>query len=168
MIWHDMMFACAMYVGTQDYLDNIAAETRDNVKRLRNHPSIAMWGGNNEVYIIWKDRDWQTSLNNTQEENDLMWQWYLDIFHVTIPNIVNVIDPDRFYWETSPITSATTNNPVGDIHNYNVWGSRMDVEFYDQSVGRFDSEYGMQGMIPMSSIKKFSTPSDWDQSSFVM
>ncbi len=44
----------------------------------------------------------------------------------------------------------------------------MDVEFYDQSVGRFDSEYGMQGMIPISSIKKFSSPSDWDQSSFVM
>ena len=87
---------------------------------------------------------------------------------MTIPNIVNVIDPDRFYWETSPITSAWTSNPVGDIHNYNVWGGRMDVEFYDQSVGRFDSEYGMQGMIPMSSIKKFSSPSDWDQSSFVM
>lgn len=58
MIWHDMMFACAMYKGTQDYLDNIAAETRDNVRRLRNHPSIAMWNGNNEVYVGWKDWGW--------------------------------------------------------------------------------------------------------------
>jgi len=39
---------------------------------------------------------------------------------------------------------------------------------YNTHVGRFNSEYGMQGMIPMSSIKKFSIDSDWDKESFVM
>ncbi len=58
LIWHDMMFACAMYPGRGDFLDEVAAETRDNVKRLRNHASIAMWNGNNEVYIGWKQWGW--------------------------------------------------------------------------------------------------------------
>jgi beta-mannosidase len=47
------MFACAMYPGDEDMIANIEAETRDNVRRLRNHPSIAIWNGNNEVYIGW-------------------------------------------------------------------------------------------------------------------
>ena len=47
------MFACAMYPGSADMYDSIYYETRDNVKRLRNHPSIALWNGNNEVYNGW-------------------------------------------------------------------------------------------------------------------
>jgi beta-mannosidase len=49
-----------------------------------------------------------------------------------------------------------------------VWAGQNDIEDYNKYVGRFDSEYGMQGMIPMSSIRKFSIPSDWDKTSFVM
>ena len=44
------MFACAMYPGSEEIYDNIKHETIDNVKRIRNHPSIALWNGNNEVY----------------------------------------------------------------------------------------------------------------------
>jgi len=53
-----MMFACALYPGTPDFLENIARETIDNVKRLRNHASIALWNGNNEVLIGWKEWGW--------------------------------------------------------------------------------------------------------------
>ncbi len=71
LIWHDMviynfnfainyfnflyiqMFACAMYPGESSDLENIKHETYDNVRRLRNHPSIAIWNGNNEVWIGW-------------------------------------------------------------------------------------------------------------------
>jgi len=60
-----MMFACAMYPGETEDLKNIAAETIDNVKRLRNHPSISIWNGNNEVWIGWQEWGWQS--NKTQE-----------------------------------------------------------------------------------------------------
>ena len=65
LIWHDMMFACAMYPGDDDFLNNVAAETFDNVRRLRNHPSIAIWNGNNEVLIGWEDWGWQNDKNQT-------------------------------------------------------------------------------------------------------
>lgn len=54
-----MMFACAMYPGFGNYIEEIQQETIDNVKRLRNHPSIALWNGNNEVMIGWLEWGWQ-------------------------------------------------------------------------------------------------------------
>ncbi len=41
-----------------------------------------------------------------------------------------------------------------------MWGSAGDIELYNQYIGRFVSEYGMQGMIPMSSIRNFATTLD--------
>lgn len=41
-----------------------------------------------------------------------------------------------------------------------MWGSAGDIELYNQYIGRFVSEYGMQGMIPMSSIRNFATNLD--------
>ena len=48
LIWQDFMFACAMYPGDIDFLTNIQEEAAQQVKRLRNHASIALWCGNNE------------------------------------------------------------------------------------------------------------------------
>ncbi|CDW90651.1 beta-mannosidase [Stylonychia lemnae] len=166
LIWHDMMFACALYPGTPEFLENIARETIDNVKRLRNHPSIAMWNGNNEVLIGWKEWGWQDLY--TEEQRVTVFQWYLNIFNETIPNVLNEVDPDRFYWPTSPTQSASHDFDSGDIHMWLVWANQEDIEIYNTHVGRFNSEYGMQGMIPMSSIKQFSIASDWDKQSFVM
>ena len=60
LVWHDMMFACAMYPGNEEMLGNIRKETIDNVRRLRNHPSIALWNGNNEVteFSLMAGLDW--------------------------------------------------------------------------------------------------------------
>ena len=54
MVWQDFMFACAMYPGNQEFLDNVRQEAIDNVIRIRNHPSIALWCGNNENALAWR------------------------------------------------------------------------------------------------------------------
>jgi beta-mannosidase len=69
-----MMFACAMYPGTTPYINNIRAETQDNVRRLRNHPSIALWNGNNEVLIGWLHWGWQDG--KTKNQTELLFEWY--------------------------------------------------------------------------------------------
>ena len=69
-------------------------------------------------------------------------------------------DPDRFYWPTSPTSQAPGNYSFGDIHQWTVWGNYPvpgEIELYNSYIGRFVSEYGMQGMIPMTSIRSFST-----------
>lgn len=45
------MFSCAMYPGGKEFYDNIRHELIDNIRRIRIHPSIALWGGNNEVFF---------------------------------------------------------------------------------------------------------------------
>jgi beta-mannosidase len=61
LIWHDLMFACAMYPATLigRELESIQQELEDNLIRIRNHPSIALWSGNNEVWIGWQEWGWK-------------------------------------------------------------------------------------------------------------
>ena len=109
-----MMFACAMYPGSYNFILNIRAETQDNIRRLRNHPSIAIWNGNNEVLIGWLNWGWQNGKNETQKE--LLYSWYKYIFEGNITEVVEAEDPDRFYWPTSPTSQAPGNYSFGDIH----------------------------------------------------
>ena len=48
LVWQDMMFSCATYPATPDFLDSIHKEVLHQVKTLRDHPCIALWCGNNE------------------------------------------------------------------------------------------------------------------------
>lgn len=120
---------------------NIEQETIDNVRRLRNHPSIAIWNGNNEVLIGWENWGWQRDLDDKQKV--LVFGWYENIFNKTIPNVISAVDPDRFYWPTSPTSQAPGNYSFGDIHQWTVWAAKGDIELYNDYIGRFNSEYGM-------------------------
>lgn len=75
----------------------------------------------------------------------MVWGWYVEIFQKIIPGLLSQIDPDRFYWETSPSTLIGLDLLLnfGDIHYYGVWGGAADIEDYNSYVGRFNSEYGM-------------------------
>ena len=70
LIWHDLMFACAMYplyeIDGETMEENIKAEMIDNLWRIGNHPSIGIWNGNNEVWIGWQEWGWKRNL--TQEQ----------------------------------------------------------------------------------------------------
>jgi beta-mannosidase len=49
MVWQDFMFGNDWQPGTYAFKLNIEAEAEDQVRRLRNHPSIVLWCGNNET-----------------------------------------------------------------------------------------------------------------------
>ena len=48
MVWQDFMFGCGQYPAYQAFLDNVKVEAEQAVKRLRHHPSIVVFAGNNE------------------------------------------------------------------------------------------------------------------------
>ncbi len=103
LIWQDFMFACAMFPGDSAFLENVKQEAIDNVKRLRNHPSIGMWCGNNEILAAWKGWGWEQAERKKSEENaDKIWQAYVDIFHKILPDVVKKYDSQRSYWSSSP------------------------------------------------------------------
>lgn len=49
---HDHMFACGFYPNRNAFHDSVTEELNAQVKRLRNHPSIVLWCGDNEFYMM--------------------------------------------------------------------------------------------------------------------
>jgi beta-mannosidase len=170
MVWQDFMFAGALYPADSAFLKNVDEEVRYQVKRLRNHPCIALWCGNNEIEEAWFNWGWQKQYNYSVEDSTKLWNDYKKIFHQLIPGIVKELDPQRAYWPSSPSLGWGREDAYkkGDVHYWGVWWGNERVEKYNEKVGRFNSEYGMQGMPDMKTIKQFSLPQDWDTSSAVM
>jgi beta-mannosidase len=155
LIWHDLMFACAMYPADEAFLKNVKAEILDNVGRLRNHPSIALWCGNNENEISWFSWGWKPMYPAvTQElyERDLR-----RLFYETIPEALREADPGRYYHYSSPISGFGNATPMdGDIHYWGVWHGKEPFEYYEKNIARFVSEYGFQSYPQLSSVMKYT------------
>lgn len=168
LVWQDIMFACGMYPADEKFLENVTNEVIDNVKRLRNHPSIALYCGNNENEISWHSWGWKDLYKEDVQkryESNLK-----KLFYGTVPNAISKADPDRYYHPSSPIAGIGNDRPKedGDTHYWGVWHGKEPFENFDQNVSRFVSEYGFQSYPEFSSIKKFSIAEDWRLDSDVM
>ncbi len=153
LIWHDMMFACGMFPADERYLESVAHEVEDNVTRLRNHPSIALWCGNNENEISYFGWGWQGRLT---PEHDMIYQADLKkLFYETIPESLEKVDGTRYYHPTSPVTgyNGIASN-YGDVHFWSVWKGGW-IEEYEKpwNIGRFMSEYGFQSYPSLEAIE---------------
>jgi beta-mannosidase len=176
LLWHDFMFACSMYPGDDAFLENVRQEVTDNVKRLRNHASIALWCGNNENDVAWCEGDmncgWGWKQQYTAAQRKIIWHSYDTLFHHLIPELVDTYDQTRAYWPSSPTADwgvhATYNSTMGDVHYWGVWHGNEPFSAFYKNIGRFMSEYGFQSFPEMASIKKFTIPADWNIESEVM
>lgn len=52
LVWQDFAFACGQYPGDRAFVENVRREAREVYKRLRRHPCIVVWAGNNEDYAL--------------------------------------------------------------------------------------------------------------------
>lgn len=182
LVWHDFMFACVMYPGDPAFLDNIRQEAADNVRRLRNHPCIALWVGNNEIDTAWQNDvpggGWGWKEKYTQAQRDQMWSAYKAIFYDILPATVAAYDPQRFYWPSSPLAAWDGKETVvhasfspqqsGDIHYWSVWWGQKPFSDYRIYIGRFMSEYGFQSFPEFRTVQAYAQPGDYDILSEVM
>lgn len=171
LVWQDFMFACAMFPGDKAFLENVKQEAIDNVKRLRNHPSIAMWCGNNEILAAWNDWGWGEKEKAKSKKNaDEIWQAYVDIFHKILPGVVKEYDSQRSYWGSSPSSGLGVKADLvnGDEHYWGVWWGKEPFDTYATHLARFMSEYGFQSFPEIATVRKYATPDDYDIFSEVM
>lgn len=172
LVWQDFMFACSMYPGNDAFLESIKAEAIDNVKRLRNHPSIALWCGNNEINAAWRFWGWKERYSKAHQ--DEISKAYLSIFHEILPVVVADYTDGDHYWPSSPQAGyepdmhATSETTSGDIHYWGVWHTKHPFEDFNKYVGRFMSEYGFQSFPEFETVKKYALPEDFDIESNVM
>jgi beta-mannosidase len=171
LVWQDFMFACAMFPGDDAFLENVKLEAIDNVKRLRNHPSIGLWCGNNEILAAWKGWGWQRKEEAKSQENaDKIWKAYEDIFHKVLPGVVAEYDSQRSYWASSPSSGEGIPADLvnGDEHYWGVWWGKQPFQTYATHLPRFMSEYGFQSFPEIATVRKYATPEDYDIFSEVM
>ena len=166
LLWQDFMFACSTYPTFDDEFNkNVSAEFSDNVKRLRHHPSIALWCGNNELEQGLVSDEW----NN----RSMSWTDYSRIFDDMLPKICADLDPQRSYWPGSPHTPIDDRNNSndqrsGDCHLWSVWFGNKPFEAQRDWTCRFMSEFGFQSFPEPKTLNGFTDPKDRNLSSYVM
>lgn len=165
MVWQDFMFACSIYPTEGELLENIKQEAIYNIKRLRNHPSIALWCGNNECLEAWFGWGWKEQYHKQNPAYEAkIWKQYEDLFHKLLPELVAGYHTESFYWPSSPFAryDGTSDRTKGDRHYWGVWHSRKPISEYNNERSRFFSEYGFQSFPEFESVKRYAPyEKDW-------
>ncbi len=144
MVWQDFAMACAVYTPAQEFADEIEYEATSVVKKLRNHPSIILWAGDNEV-------DEGLSAMDLPSDSSR----YNALTREVLPRVVRMHDPYRLYLPSSPyIPDGIERYAVPEQHN---WGARayFKDDFYKHSTAHFISECGYHGCPAVDSLKKY-------------
>jgi beta-mannosidase len=163
LVWQDFMFAVGPYLAEPAYLEGVRAEVRDVVRRLRHHPSIALWCGNNE-----SESNMAGGQGWTRSFPTATWAEYDRIFEQTVPQTAALYDPDRPYWPSSPHhpmdrarKGPDWETSSGNVHTYEVWHDGGAFSAFDR-MGRFRfvTEFGYQSLPDLATIHEITAPED--------
>ncbi|MGA7299073.1 MAG: glycoside hydrolase family 2 protein [Candidatus Sulfotelmatobacter sp.] len=173
MVWQEFMFGGDMIPGDVPFQENVRQEAIDQIKRLRDHPSIVIWCGHNEVetgWYHWGDRQaFKESIS--PEQRDRVWQDYVIMFADIIKSSVAKYADPTPYWPSSPSANfeeIPDNQHNGDMHYWAVWHAQAPASDYTLQFPRFMTEYGFQSFPEMRTIETFAKPEDFDIRSAVM
>lgn len=164
LVWQDFMFACAVYNLTEAFEETITAEFVDNIRRLRSHPSLALWCGNNEMEQFAGSGLWIKAMRQKSD--------YIKMFQYIIPKVLKKEDPQAFYWPSSPSSGGDFDEPGdpsrGDVHDWDVWHGLKPFTDYRNYLFSYVSEFGFQSFPCMETIESFTLPEDRNIFSYIM
>jgi beta-mannosidase len=157
LVWQDFMFAGSFYPSDENFQKNVELEVKDQIERLQNHPSLALWCGNNEVDEAIINWGYQKQFKYSKEDSLQVWKDYKKIFQEVIPNAIKkyATSDKSIYWPSSPSIGWGHKESLteGDSHYWGVWWGEQPFEIYNERVPRFASEYGFQGMPTLETTK---------------
>jgi beta-mannosidase len=161
MIWQDFMFGNDWQPGAYFFKLNVAQEDEDQLRRLRDHPSIVLWCGNNETESAY---NWPGPRKSLPADVRLqMWEDYLTLFGGVLARAVERLTPETPYWPSSPsadFEQTSDEYQSGDIHDWSVWHGRVPFMDYEKRFPRFVSEYGFQSFPEMRTVEAFTLAED--------
>jgi beta-mannosidase len=122
LVWQDFAFACGNYPTYPAFLESVELEARQNVRRLRSHPSLVVWAGNNEDYQVLERYKLQYDPDSRDPE-----AWLKTTFparytyEYILPKLLQEEDPGALYHPGSPWGDHkhSADPTVGDIHQWN-------------------------------------------------
>ncbi|KAF1811736.1 putative beta-mannosidase [Eremomyces bilateralis CBS 781.70] len=159
LIWHDFMFACGNYPAFPEICESIRVECAENLTRLRHHPSIVLYAGNNEDYQVQEQFHLTYQFEDKDPESWLKTDFPARyIYEKILPEVVEDKCPHIAYHPGSPWGDGlpTFDTTVGDMHQWNVWhGTQEKYQIFDKLGGRFNSEFGMEAFPHIETIKYY-------------
>ncbi len=157
MVWQDFMFACSLYPWDKEFFSNVEQEAIYNVRRLRNHPSIALWCGNNEITEMWYHWGVQKQEGWNEEQSEKVYAGMRALFYDLLPNILEVEDTTRYYHPSSPLYgwAAEESAHSGDVHYWGVFHGEQPFSVYKDRPGRFSNEYGFQSLACYDTYREY-------------
>ncbi|KAK4119515.1 glycoside hydrolase family 2 protein [Parathielavia appendiculata] len=167
LVWQDFMFACASYPTYPEFLASVEVEARQNIRRLRHHPSVVLWCGNNEDYQLIErydleynfasDKNPQSWLNSTFPARYIYEHLLPTILREESPSTHTIYHPGS-PWGNGSSTTLNVDPTVGDIHQWDLWnGEAKPWQLLPQMGGRFVSEFGMVAYPHVDTIQRFVT-----------
>ncbi|KAH7070031.1 glycoside hydrolase superfamily [Paraphoma chrysanthemicola] len=164
LVWQDFAFACANYPAYPNYLKSVEKEARQNVRRLRHHPSLVIWAGNNEDYQIVERYGLKYDVDDHDPQSWLKTDFPARyIYEHLLPKIVDEESFGTPYHPSSPFgdgksTTLKVDPTVGDVHQWNVWHGTMEpYQRLPEMGGRFVSEFGMEAYPHVSTLERCIT-----------
>ncbi|MGN0447761.1 MAG: glycosyl hydrolase 2 galactose-binding domain-containing protein [Acutalibacteraceae bacterium] len=157
LLWQDFCFACQAYpFFNEAFLENVKAEVEFNVKRLKSHPSLALWCGNNEIETM--SMGWINFPKYIK--------WTEKFFYDILPAWVSDLDGDTPFISGSPTGNGymknTDSDNIGDTHLWAVWHGLQNMKYYRKRMTRFCSEFGFESLPDIKTVKTFAEEKDYD------
>ncbi len=159
LVWQDFCFSCAAYPDELDWFRREAENEVDyQTKRLRNHPCIALWCGNNEcngLLLTYQDKSYWAGDKKPASPGGTI------LYNEIMPRIVRSNCPDIPYWNSSPFGGVDLqSNECGDRHHWDCFMNediekRIIPEEYDEIACKFVSEFGCVGPTRKSSLLSY-------------
>ena len=158
LVWQDFAFACTLYPVDEAFAELVRPEAEAQIRRIRHRASLALWCGNNEIWLL------NPRVTGDTAEAELL-AGYERLFHEVLPEAVASGDPSTAYWPSSPwrregALGHEAGEKTGDTHFWDVWHSRHPVKDYEKWNFRFVSEFGMQSYSSPATNATFSDAKD--------
>ena len=165
-VWQDAMFACNVYRMDAAFEENIRAELRDNLVRIRHHACLGLVCGNNEMELGWVE--WPDVVTH----HPALKADYIKQFEYVIPQEMEQNAPGVFYWPSSPSSGGSFDEPNaenrGDVHYWDVWHGMKPFTDYEKFYFRFCSEFGFESFPGRRTVETFTEFDDHNIFSPVM
>ncbi|MFX0099788.1 MAG: glycoside hydrolase family 2 protein [Candidatus Hodarchaeota archaeon] len=178
LVWQDFPFACKTIPFVRDengthnkYYENAKVLAIQNIIRLRNRSSLAMWCGNNEIESI------VFSNKRLSKDSEELKSAYVEVFEDLYPALCKELDPTRSYWPSSPscggLSSSrkdfdTQDESIGDAHFWMVWHGGAPFSAYRKNFSRFMSEFGFESFPEIKTCLEFCPRDQFDFESPIM
>lgn len=161
LVWQDFMFGCGNYPAHPEILESIEQESVCQTKRIRHHPSIVIYAGNNEDYQVQEQYDLTYDYTDKDPANWLKTDFPARyIYEKLLPDVIASVSPHVPYHPGSPwgAGKVSSDPTVGDMHQWNVWhGTQEKYQIYASLGGRFNSEFGLEAFPHLATIEHFCT-----------